>query len=124
VGACGCLGARVCLNFASSVSLFAMNYWSSYFAALAQQLRSLSYVSSVECSLSGERADHACLVVDTNIVLTLSMITEIFAAVQKLVGDQSNPQIDLGPKTIILADLVYTRTTVETNAPSFIGYSY
>lgn len=94
-----------------------INYLSSYFVALEQQIRSLDYVSLVECSFSDEHIGHACLIVDTKEVLTLSMVAEIFDAVQQFVGDQNYPQIELGPKTLVLADLVYTRMAVDTYGP-------
>lgn len=77
-----------------------------YFEPLDSALRELGYVESTEFSMSDDRIGHICLFVDTKERLTLSMIAEIFGLVQKFVGDQYHPSIELGPKTIALIDLL------------------
>jgi hypothetical protein len=81
--------------------------YSSYFRPLLSQLKTLDFVDKVECSGFGTGLTKACLIVDTKGPLTLSMIAEIFCTVEKLIGEQPNPQVDLGPQCVCLPEMIY-----------------
>ena len=77
-----------------------------YFEPCNSALRELGYVQSIEFSMSDQRIGHVCLIVETMERLTLSMIAEIFGIVEKFMGKQDHPTIELGPTIIALTDLL------------------
>lgn len=87
-----------------------------YFEPLNSALHELGYVESTEFSMSDERVGHICLFVDTKERLTLAMIAEIFGLVQKFMGEQYHPTIELWPKTLALTDIL-PRIEWETHDP-------